>query len=505
MPPGRSIESDCSSESYGSAELVDYYLNPLSILHPSYIKDTNDFVSKVRTLTVPQTCWLFSMDVENLYTNIETARGLEAVRNVLARNPILGRPDEHILALLELNLTKNDFQFDNGYFLQVKGTAMGKRFSPAYANIYMAEWEENALTQCSKKPIAYLRFLDDIWGIWGDSREEFDVFLKTLNGHHPSIKLTAQISEREINFLDTTTYKGPEFHTTGGLDVRVFFKSTDTHALLHKKSFHPRHTFGGLVYSQLLRFGRICTRTEDREEATKVLFRSLQQRGYSRSFLRTIKLQTWKKGRRGDTQRVKKMILPLISIYNSYTVNVHRKIKQNLEASALTDLKAKHKVVSAFKRNPNLKDLLVSTKMKSGSSRAARRSIGVITDSQKKEHFFTQTGKALSTRNAVYCMSCRLCGVMYVGRTRNDVRSRLHAHRYSITHNQKRNTHVVRHFRLHGLRNLRIRILESCAGWTQRDRENAEMRWVRRLKTQYPLGLNLATTETENTGISGLK
>ncbi|XP_037101527.1 uncharacterized protein LOC119119330 [Syngnathus acus] len=301
MPPGRPIVSDCGSESYGSAELLDHYLNPLAVLHPSYIKDTNDFVQKVQALTLPPTCLLFSMDVENLYTNIDTSKGLEAVRNVLTRNPVVGRPDKHILALLELNLTKNDFQFNKEWFLQVKGTAMGKRFSPAYANIYMAEWEEGALAQSPKKPITYLRYLDDIWGIWGDSREEFDLFLKTLNDQHPSINLTAQVSEREINFLDTTTFKGSEFNMTGKLDTRVFFKPTDTHALLHKQSFHPKHTFKGLIYSQLLRFERICTRSEDREEATRVLFKALRQRGYSRSFLRRVKLQAGKKTRGRET------------------------------------------------------------------------------------------------------------------------------------------------------------------------------------------------------------
>ena len=40
IPPGRPIVSDCGSESYWVAEFLDYYLNPLSILHESYLKDT---------------------------------------------------------------------------------------------------------------------------------------------------------------------------------------------------------------------------------------------------------------------------------------------------------------------------------------------------------------------------------------------------------------------------------------------------------------------------------
>lgn len=143
MPPGRPIVSDCGSESYGVAEWITHHLNPLSTKHTSYIRDTYQFLEKVRGMELTPSSRLFSMDVESLYTNIETERGLEAVRKCLQRYPEEGRPDDSIIRLLELSLTKNDFGFNGRYFLQIKGTAMGKRFAPAYANIYMADWEES--------------------------------------------------------------------------------------------------------------------------------------------------------------------------------------------------------------------------------------------------------------------------------------------------------------------------------------------------------------------------
>lgn len=75
------------------------------------------------------------------------------------------------------------------------------------------------------------------------------------------------------------------------LATRVYFKSTDTHALLHKSSYHPKHTFKGIVKSQLIRFHRICTLEQDVEKATRILFKALQTRGYARRFLRGIKSQ----------------------------------------------------------------------------------------------------------------------------------------------------------------------------------------------------------------------
>ncbi|TWW64203.1 hypothetical protein D4764_03G0012110 [Takifugu flavidus] len=74
---------------------------------------------------------------------------------------------------------------------------MGKRFAPAYANIYMAEWEEGIFEKCQQQPLIYLRYLDDIWGIWSHSKTDFDDFVETMNQHHTSIKVEATLKDKE--------------------------------------------------------------------------------------------------------------------------------------------------------------------------------------------------------------------------------------------------------------------------------------------------------------------
>lgn len=113
-----------------------------------------------------------------------------------------------------------------------------------------------------------------------------NMFLSTLNNHNVSIKLKSTINKTTIDFLETTTFKGRNFSQTHKLDIKVFFKSTDTHALLFKTSFHPKRTFAGLIKSQLLRFHRICTQQTDFRAATEILFSALATRGYCHSFLR---------------------------------------------------------------------------------------------------------------------------------------------------------------------------------------------------------------------------
>lgn len=49
---------------------------------------------------------------------------------------------------------------------------MGKKFAPAYVNIYMAEWEETFFPKCKRLPVQYWRFLDDIFGEFGKVQRE---------------------------------------------------------------------------------------------------------------------------------------------------------------------------------------------------------------------------------------------------------------------------------------------------------------------------------------------
>ena len=81
VPPGRPVVSDCESETYYISEYIEYYLNPISQKHPSYLKDTYHFIEKLDQITVPQTAFLFTIDVDSLYTNIETKLGLWPYRN----------------------------------------------------------------------------------------------------------------------------------------------------------------------------------------------------------------------------------------------------------------------------------------------------------------------------------------------------------------------------------------------------------------------------------------
>ena len=60
------------------------------------------------------------------------------------------------------------------------------------------------------------------------------------NTHHPTIKFTAEISDKEITFLDTTVFKGDRFYENSVLDIRTHFKPTETFQYTHFSVFLSR-------------------------------------------------------------------------------------------------------------------------------------------------------------------------------------------------------------------------------------------------------------------------
>lgn len=208
---------------------------------------------------------------------------------------------------------------------------MGKKFAPTYANIYMASWERTLFAKCHLTPFLYYRYLDDIFGIWQHGREEFEHFIEMVNTHHKNITVKYSTNDNAITFLDTTVFRGDSLQNSSTLKIKVYFKDTDTHSLLHKLSFHPRHTFKGIIKSQLIRFHRICTEKEDFQEATGILFYALRNRGYSRRFLRHIKSTTinYIKTSAPEARLLDPLhVIPLITTYSSQSQYINREIKR---------------------------------------------------------------------------------------------------------------------------------------------------------------------------------
>ena len=458
IPPGRPIISNCKSETEKVAEYIDAYLKTKSTQHPAYIKNTQDFVSKIKNITIPPNALLVTLDVESMYTNINNIDGIKAVDEIFDDE----KESElypYIRKLLQITLENNDFEFNGDTYLQRSGVSMGIRFAPSFADIFMAKWEHDAFEKSPDKPHFYCRFLDDIFMIWTHSIDKLNKLLAILNNHHPSIKLKATIHETEVDFLDTTIYK-PNPDSTR-LFTKVYFKPTDTHALLHKKSFHPKSTFKGIVKSQIIRFKSICSTNADFNHSWNTLYKALRKRNYSKRWLREIRSKV------------------LYEIECNERAGLDQAIPGNSQwGQVQCEKRHECETCTSSLMCHNIKSL-------------------------QTDHVYPINGTlGCQSNNVVYLIDCKLCGAQYVGQTKRKLHTRFLEHRRALLLWDDSYA-VVKHFMeehpQHHLRadNLPISVigieqiptLDSEEKNLQKriERENF---WIDTLVTWHPFGMN---------------
>ena len=226
--PGRPVVSSVNSHTEKISAYVDDYLRPLAECLPSYICDTTDFIKRLRALgKLPKNSLLVTLDVSSLYTNIATDEGLTIVREELGKSRQNNPSAETITLLLEKVLKLNNFTFGDLNYIQIKGTAMGTRAAPNFANVYMGRFEDRFVYQANwyEYVLDWIRFIDDIFMIWSGDSNSLKEFITYLNNAEPSINFTHEISRSQVNFLDTTITK----NENGDVETGIYQKLTDTH------------------------------------------------------------------------------------------------------------------------------------------------------------------------------------------------------------------------------------------------------------------------------------
>ena len=165
--------------------------------------------------------------------------------------------------------------FEEQHYLQIRGTAMGTRMAPSYANIFMGDLERKTLTQVDKRPDIWWRYIDDVFVIWSHGEQRLIEFIEQINNAHSKIQFTAEWSNRSIAFLNVkVTIK------EGHLTTDLFTKLTDTHQYLCKYSCHPAHCKSTIAYSQALRLRWICSNGDTYLRRAEELKEYLVHRGY---------------------------------------------------------------------------------------------------------------------------------------------------------------------------------------------------------------------------------
>ena len=150
------------------------------------------------------------------------------------------------------------FSFQNEFYEQVEGAAMGSPVSPIVVNLYMEYFEREALWSASNPPRFWFMFVDDTWVIQQSTHKQ--EFLEHINSIDPAIKFTVEGTQGNggIPFLDTLVT--PE--ADNSLSFTVYCKPTYTDQYLQWDSHHNLSAKYSVIGTLNHRTKTVCTKPE---------------------------------------------------------------------------------------------------------------------------------------------------------------------------------------------------------------------------------------------------
>ena len=285
------------SASSGPTEMISGYLVKLLAPHlediKSLVKNSQEVVNILEGLNLNnyRECKLVTLDVTSLYPSIPQGSGIELVlQRVCPTTPPTSRlvPFKNLMRdLLKIVLGDNHFMFDDEYYTQRSGVAMGTKCAPHLANLFMASFEEQALALWrGTQPTIWLRYIDDIFMIWTGSTEELREFHLHLNSQMSTIKFTITNSPTSVSFLDLKIFKGNRFERKGILDTGLHIKETNPQNFLHFSSCHPFSTFRTVIRGEIIRAIRCSSSRIGFLSTLENLLQKFRERGYPPWLLR---------------------------------------------------------------------------------------------------------------------------------------------------------------------------------------------------------------------------
>ena len=423
----RPIVSNCGTILYQLAKYLTGILKPLVGKSPYHLKNSQQLVKDLQSVSIGPNEEFVSVDVSALFTSIPTDKALVIIRKRLEEDTTLfdrtDLPIDDIMDLMEMCLNCTYFTYQGKIYQQIFGTAMGSPLSPVVANLYMEDLEVRAIATARHPPKFYRRYVDDS-GMVHKTRF-IEEFLDHLNSMDDHIKFTIEREENgQLPLLDTLMMRSEN----NKIATKVFRKSTHTDQYLNYQSHHPLEHKRSVVNSLVHRANTIVTKEEDKKQELKHISEALTINGYPRWVIKQQKERnTQQEQQKVNNQEKRECTTASIP----YVKGLSERCRAILQP---------YKIATSFRPHTTLRKILVHPK--------------------DKTHKLDKTG-------VVYKIQCKDCPETYIGETLRKTKLRVQHHGRKSSTNDSPMAHHIHHNK-HRLDIKDTNILDQETDWTKR-------------------------------------
>ena len=350
--PLRAIVSSIGSVSYGVAKELAKIIKPLMGCSQYHVHNSTRFAKEMKRTKIEQGECITSYDVTALFTSIPVPSALDIIRSKLEHDADLSNRTsmsaDNIIELLSFCLNNTYFVFQEEFYEQTRGAAMGSPTSPIVANIFMKAFENKAIETALHPPRIWKRYVDDTFVLQDQAHKE--EFLQHINTVDQSIKFTVEDAKEDgsIPFLDTIIR--PE--ADGTFTIGVYRKPTHTDLYLPWDSDHNIAAKYSVINTLSHRALTICSTPELADKELQHLENVLGQCKYPKWAIRKI----FKKHQQKKKKQTPKIKYPAkCHIVVPYSQGIGEHVK---------NICKKYGVDVHFKGHQTLKNILVSPKDK---------------------------------------------------------------------------------------------------------------------------------------------
>ena len=458
--PLRPVVPNITAPAYNLSKFVSRILQS-SIQSPYNVKDSFEFCQFINSVTLPPSYIMISLDVISLFTNIPH----ELVSTGIIENWQLIRTNTNIcldlfLEMITFCMECSYFQFDNKFYQQIAGTAMGNPLSPILAEIVM-DTLINSVIRTFDTPIPIVKkYVDDLF--LAVHQDTVPQVLNAFNNYHPKLQFTCEEEKnKQLPYLDILLIR----KTDQTIHTQWYTKSIASGRLMNYYSFHPlsqkvntainfitRVDRLSTAYTNTQKYSVIRTHLSRNDYPTKLINRYWNRyinRNTTPTTIQTAPKLNCQPPNNTDGMPNQESALKNHQPSPTQTVTTHNSLQNSTnlpEQTTPTTMETSDDINRAQHPADNLayRSIPYIADLSPRIAKILRREFSNVriayTNTNTVNTFLPivkDTIPPLQKHNVIYSTKCKDCNSVYIGMTTNHLKTRLSGHQTTINQLEK--------------------------------------------------------------------